>query len=69
MEDAAESRQLDPLEKTMGSFLSGRGWVIVDVSKYRRDMQILKEHQLCWRHVSANNTLTDVLSILDAEVS
>ena len=69
VEDAAETRQLDPLEKTMGSFLSGRGWVIVDGSKYRRDMQILKEHRLGWSHVSPNETLTDVLSIRDAEIS
>ena len=69
MEDAAERRQFDPFEKTMGSILSGRGWVIVDGSKYRRDMQILKEHRLCWSHVSPNETLTDVLSMLDAEIS
>ena len=69
MEDAAERRQFDPFEKTMGSILRGRGWVIVDGSKYRRDMQILKEHRLGWSHVSPNETLTDVLSMLDAEIS
>ena len=57
VEDAAESRQFDPFEKTMGSILSRRGWVIVDGSKYRRDMQILKENKQCWSHVSPNETL------------
>ena len=57
VEDAAESRQFDPFEKTMGSILSGRGWVIVHGSKYRRDMQILKEYKQCWSHVSPNETL------------
>ena len=69
VEDAAERRQFDPFEKTMGSILRGRGWVIVDGSKYRRDMQILKEHRLGWSQISPNETLTDVLAVRDAEIT
>ena len=42
MEHATERRQLDPFEKTMASFLSGRGWLVVDVSKYQKDCKFEK---------------------------
>ena len=57
----SEGRQLDPFEKTMASFLNGRGWLVVDGSKYQKDLQILKEYQQCWSHVSPTETLSQVL--------
>ena len=33
---------MDPFEKTMASFLSGRGWLVVDVSKYQKDCKFEK---------------------------
>ena len=54
----SEGRQLDPFEKTMASFLNGRGWLAVDGSKYQKDLQILKEYQQCWSHVSLTETLS-----------
>ena len=49
---------MDPFEKTMASFLSGRGWLVVDGSKYQKDLRILKEYQQCWSHVSPTETLS-----------
>ena len=69
VDDAAESREFDPFEKTLGSILSGRGWVIVDGSKYRRDMEILKEHRLCWSQISPTETLSEVLAVLNTQFS
>ena len=69
MEDATERRQLDPFEKTMASFLSGRGWLVVDGSKYQKDLRILKEYQQCWSHVSPTETLSQVINALNTQIS